>query len=41
MQEEATGAARRHLAQLDPLLLAPDEKSPHGVGITGRIEGRY
>ena len=25
--------ARRHLAQLDPLLFEPGEKAPHGMGI--------
>ena len=33
MREEAAGEVRRYLAQLDPLLFAPCEKSPHGMGI--------
>ena len=33
MREEAVGEVRRHLAQLDPLLFAPGEKAPHGMGI--------
>ena len=31
--EEAPGEARRHLPQLDALLLAPGKKAPHGPGI--------
>ena len=33
MREEVVGEARRHLAQLDPLLFAPSEKVRHGTGI--------
>ena len=33
MRGEAVGEARRHLAQLDPLLFEPGEKAPHGLGI--------
>ena len=33
MRGEAVGEARRHLAQLDPLLFEPGEKAPHGMGI--------
>ena len=32
MREEVV-EARRHLAQLDPLIFAPGEKAPHGMGI--------
>ena len=33
MREEASGEARRHLAQLDSLRFAPSEKAPHGMGL--------
>ena len=32
MREEMV-EARRHLAQLNPLIFAPSEKAPHGMGI--------